>query len=157
MPDIKHFTDKEQYLFSLLCDDTQEAFLKFPASKQKAILSLPEDQVRRWDRVFSNLQSLRNMREQLKFALNSKAVPIDRIDSAVASFRSTAQDIEAEEREEQRIINGFVNNFDNGLKNYDRFARPGVLSIRPSLKGGYPPSITRKPKVVYSTNQNNNV
>jgi hypothetical protein len=140
MPDIKQFTDKEQYLFSLLCDDTQEAFLKFPFSKQKAILSLPEDQVRRWDRVFSNLQSLRNMRDQLKQALNSKAVPIDRIDSAVASFRSTQLDIDREKQEEQRIINGSFNTNNNGLKNYDRFARPGVLSIRPSLKGNYPPS-----------------
>jgi hypothetical protein len=146
--DMQDFIDRlskeEHHLFMCLADDTRHSLLRLPANKRRAIFALSEENLHKWEEIHRRLHRKKKRYRDLEEALDKDFIQPRDLNEANSNLRSLEKEIDDLEKEEQQILSSGSSDPGGTGKKYDRFARPGVVSIRPVLKGGYTPSKLRQ-------------
>jgi hypothetical protein len=130
--------ERTQRLKQLLTNEVFEVFFQeIQEIKQRHIYELPDETIRAWNHIFWELFKLNKRYTALENQLLLNNIPLDQRIEAETNLRGMEKTRASLEEKEKNIFtpaykstNGSAN--DNLI--YDRTARPGVISIRPTLK-----------------------
>jgi hypothetical protein len=115
-----------------------ESFESFPEKKKASILSLSEEDLGKWAALFTKILKGNKNYRNLDDALYADKIPDEDLAKANATLLELRKVLLALEKEENNLLYGNTGNGNGGTgfvnPKYDRTARSGVLSIRPTNK-----------------------
>lgn len=131
-------SEARQRVSKSLPTEAMESFESFSEKKKAAILSLSEEDLGKWATLFSKILKANKNYRKLDDALYADKIPDEDLAKANATLLELKKVILALEKEENDLIYGSTGNGSGGTgvvnPKYDRTARSGVLSIRPTNK-----------------------
>jgi len=136
-------------LFTILSEEVISVFENLPDFKKKAVMQLPEDQLMAWSRLVREMLRLAKRKADLEDAIVFGQIQPGEVVTANATLEAMNRTYAAMVVQEEQMIyptTAASSTIEQPNPNYDRNARPGILSIRPSYKGTPPPPVVRMQK-----------
>ena len=131
-------SEARQRVSKSLPSEAMESFENFSDKKKAAILSLSEDDLGKWATLFTKILKANKNYRKLDDALYADKIPDEELVRANATLLELKKSILVLEKEENDLLFGKNVNGNSGTgfinQKFDRTARNGVLSIRPTNK-----------------------
>jgi len=130
--------ERTQRLKQLLTNEVFEVFFQeIQEIKQRHIYELSDEAIRAWNHIFWELFKLNKRYAALENQLLLNNIPLDQRIEAETNLRGMEKTKASWEEKEKNIFTAAFKSTNSSANDnlvYDRTARPGVISIRPTLK-----------------------
>lgn len=142
----EQLSHKEKKSYYGLDDETRGWVTKFPEKKRRAVLSLSEENAREWERLYKRLHNCRKRCRDMEDLLDQHLFqPHEKAEGFKTLLGLNKDRDDCAAAEEHFLASCMPSNGGETKMHYDRYARPGVISIRPTLKSNYTASASRQP------------